>query len=73
MKYATFTLEIQDGRMLKLPADVCDKLRIEAGDRVEISIKRIKSGRLDLILSENPLNQLLGLNKATAADGDKTE
>jgi bifunctional DNA-binding transcriptional regulator/antitoxin component of YhaV-PrlF toxin-antitoxin module len=72
MKFATFTVEIQDGRVLKLPADVCDKLRIEAGDRVEISIKKVKSGRLDLMLSENPLNQLLSLGK-TQQPEEKTD
>ena len=64
-RFATFHAEIQEGRTLKLPTDVCDKLRLDAGDRVEISIKKIKSGRLDLILAENPLVQILNLRRPT--------
>lgn len=64
-RFATFDAEIQEGRTLKLPTNVCDKLRLDAGDRVEISIKKIKSGRLDLILAENPLVQILNLRRPT--------
>ncbi len=63
MKYATFVTDVKDEKNLKLPMDVCEKLRIEPGDRVEVTVKKIKSGRLDLILSENPLYRLLDLSR----------
>ncbi len=61
MKFATFVTQIQEDKSIILPQEVRQKLRLESGDRVEVSIKKIKSGRLDLILSENPLYQLIGL------------
>jgi hypothetical protein len=70
-KFSLFVAEVQEGRIIKLPDDVCDKLQIETGDKVELSIKKIKSGRLDLMLSENPLYQLLKLRKSI--DTDKAE
>ncbi len=64
MKYATFVTEIRPGRTIQLPADLCEKLRLETGDRIEISLKKIKSGKLDLMLAENPLYRLLDLTKS---------
>ncbi len=64
MKYATFITQIRNGKTIQLPAEVCEKLRLEAGDRVEVSLKKIKSGRLDLILSENPLYKLINVSKS---------
>lgn len=59
MKYATFVSEVESGNKILIPREVAEKLRIHEGDRVEISVKRFKSSRLDLILSENPLFRLL--------------
>ncbi len=64
MKYATFVAEVQPKKSIGLPAEVCEKLRIETGDRLEVSIKKIKSNRLDLMLAENPLYRLLGFSEA---------
>ncbi len=61
MKFATFVAQVQEDKTIMLPQEVRQKLRLEPGDRVEVSIKKIKSGRLDLILSENPLYQLIGM------------
>ena len=70
-KFSIFVTEVQEGRTIKLPDDVCDKLQIETGDKIEVSVKKIKSGRLDLMLSENPLHQLLKLRKSI--DTNKAE
>lgn len=59
MKYATFIAEVKSGKEIKIPREVFEKLRIQNGDRIEISIKKIKSNRLELMLSENPLFRLL--------------
>lgn len=65
MKYATFVSEVEPGNRILIPREVAEKLRIHEGDRVEISVKRFKSSRLDLILSENPLFRLLDLSKTS--------
>ncbi|MCB0261182.1 MAG: AbrB/MazE/SpoVT family DNA-binding domain-containing protein [Calditrichaeota bacterium] len=67
MKYATFVSEVESGNKILIPREVAEKLRIHEGDRVEISVKRFKSSRLDLILSENPLFRLLDLSKSSAS------
>lgn len=65
MKYATFVSEVESGNKILIPREVAEKLRIHEGDRVEISVKRFKSSRLDLILSENPLFRLLDLSRSS--------
>lgn len=67
MKYATFVSEVEAGNRILIPREVAEKLRIHEGDRVEISVKRFKSSRLDLILSENPLFRLLDLPKSSGS------
>lgn len=67
MKYATFVSEVEAGNKILIPREVTEKLRIHEGDRVEISVKRFKSSRLDLILSENPLFRLLDLPKSSGS------
>ncbi|RMI12898.1 MAG: hypothetical protein D6681_06280 [Calditrichaeota bacterium] len=64
MKYATFITEVDGEHKLQIPTTVREKLRIEPGDRVEVSLKKIKSRRLDLILAENPLYKLLDLTRS---------
>lgn len=61
MKYATFTTEVKSDMTIQIPHNLCDKLRLEPGNRVEISLKKIKSSKLDLILAENPLHKLIEL------------
>ena len=61
MRYATFVTEIKPDMTVQIPLDLCDKLKLEPGNRVEISLKRIKSGKLDLFLAENPLHKLVEL------------
>jgi hypothetical protein len=61
MKYATFTTNIKPDMTIQIPLDLCNKLKIEPGNQVEVSLKRIKSSKLDLILAENPLQKLIDL------------
>ena len=63
MKFATFVAQVQDDRTITIPLEVRQKLQIEPGDRVEISLKKIKSGRLELLLSENPLYRLINMSE----------
>jgi len=63
MKFATFTTEVSADNSIQIPPDVIDKLFLESGDRVEISVKKVKSKRLDMLLAENPLYKLLRISK----------
>lgn len=63
MKYATFITEIGAEQKIQIPRQVSDKLILESGDRVEVSIKKIKSKKLEILLSQNPLYKLLKLAK----------
>jgi bifunctional DNA-binding transcriptional regulator/antitoxin component of YhaV-PrlF toxin-antitoxin module len=66
MKYATFITEVIPEQKIQIPKQVSDKIMLEPGDRVEVSIKKIKSKKLEILLSENPLYKLLkiaGYNK----------
>lgn len=67
MKFATFITDVKPEKKIQIPREVADKLRIETGDRVEISLKKIKSRKLDIILSENPLYRLLNITEPESA------
>lgn len=59
MRYTTFVSELKSNNVITIPAEVCDKFDLKPGDKVEISLKKIKSGRLDIVIGENPLYKLL--------------
>lgn len=61
MKYATFIAEVIPEQKIQIPKQVSDKIMLEPGDRVEVSVKKIKSKKLEILLSENPLYKLLKL------------
>lgn len=62
MRYATFVTEINSEQQIQIPKQVRDKLILEIGDRVEVSVKKIKSKKLEVLLSQNPLYQLLKIS-----------
>jgi bifunctional DNA-binding transcriptional regulator/antitoxin component of YhaV-PrlF toxin-antitoxin module len=64
MRYATFVTEVIQEQKIEIPKQVSDKLTLEPGDRVEVSVKKIKSKRLDILLAENPLYKLLKLSNS---------
>jgi len=59
MKYATFVTEVSSEQKIQIPKQVTDKIMLEQGDRVEVSVKKIKSKKLEILLSQNPLYKLL--------------
>ena len=61
MKYATFVTEVSPEQKIQIPKQVTDKIMLEQGDRVEVSVKKIKSKKLEILLSQNPLHKLLKL------------
>lgn len=62
MKFGTFTTELKNDYTVDLPREVCDRLKLQPGDRIEISVKRIKSRKIDIFLGSNPLYKLLENN-----------
>jgi AbrB family looped-hinge helix DNA binding protein len=58
MRYTTFVSELKSDNSINIPAEVRDKLDLRTGDKIEISLKKIKSKRLEIVISENPLYKL---------------
>jgi len=61
MKTAKFTAEITSDRRIQLPPELRDSLKLESGDHVEVTVKKIVSRRLEVVLSHNPLYKLFQL------------
>lgn len=55
----TFVTKLVSRNKIDIPADVRNRLNLEEGDKVEVTIKRIRSRRLEINISENPLIKLL--------------
>jgi AbrB family looped-hinge helix DNA binding protein len=58
MKYTTFNTEVQQENSIIIPAEVREKLQIKSGDKIEVTLKKIRSRRLEILISENPLYKL---------------
>ena len=65
MKTGTFITEIDSHGKFNVPAEIKDRLQLAEGDKVEIMLKKIRSKRLDLNISKNPLNKILKLSEST--------
>jgi len=61
MVNATFVTQLSSKKNLEIPSEVANSLTLEEGDKVEVYIKKIKSKRLDIKISRNPLNKILEL------------
>lgn len=59
MLSSTFVGEITANRSIEIPPQLLSKLGLKEGDKVEVLIKRIRSRRLDIRISRNPLLKLL--------------
>lgn len=57
----TFITKISSKKQIEIPSDVCNRLKLEEGDKVEVTLKRIRSRRLEINISKNPLNKLLNM------------
>ncbi len=69
MKIGTFVTEVGEGYQLTIPVELRERLELMPGDRVEISVKKIKSRKIDLFLADNPLYRLLKL-KTSPSGGE---
>jgi AbrB family looped-hinge helix DNA binding protein len=65
MKTGTFITEIDEQGKINIPSEIKDRLQLAEGDKVEILLKKIRSKRLDVSISKNPLNKILKLSEST--------
>jgi AbrB family looped-hinge helix DNA binding protein len=63
MRYTTFVSELKGDNSILIPPEVRDKLDLKSGDKIEISLKKIKTRRLEIVISKNPLYKLLKMNE----------
>ncbi len=63
MKYTTYMTEVKPDNNITVPVEVRDKMDIQAGDKIEITIRKIKSRRLEILISENPLYELINFTE----------
>lgn len=63
MALGTFITECGPQNQIKLPSEVVNRLHLVEGDKVEILVKKIKSRKLDIKISKNPLAKLLNFGE----------
>ncbi|MEJ2537792.1 MAG: hypothetical protein P8048_12230 [Calditrichia bacterium] len=59
MKFTTFMTEVRQDNTIEIPVEVREKLDVQTGDKLEITLKKVKSRRLEILISENPLYKLI--------------
>ena len=53
--------QLKEKNSIEIPSEIVAKLDLKEGDKVEVSVKRIRVGRLGIHISKNPLTRLLDL------------
>lgn len=61
MVNASFITQLISRKTLDIPSEVINSLSLEEGDKIEVRIEKIKSRRLDIKISRNPLAKILEL------------
>ncbi len=61
MVNGTFFTNLKSKKTLELPAEIIRGLSLEEGDKIEVHIKKIKTKRMDIKISRNPLSRILEL------------
>lgn len=54
-----FIAEVNQKKQIQLPPEIVTQLKINNGDKIEVQVKRIRSRRLELKISTNPLVKLI--------------
>lgn len=54
-----FFTELKSKTNIEIPTEITNGLLLQEGDKIEVSIKKIKTKRLDIKISRNPLAKLL--------------
>ncbi|RLD11265.1 hypothetical protein DRI50_10190 [candidate division KSB1 bacterium] len=57
----SFIAQLKEKNSIEIPSEIVAKLDLKEGDKVEVSVKRIRVGRLGIHISKNPLTRLLDL------------
>ncbi len=63
MKAGTYITEVDEHYNVQIPVELREKLNLAPGDKIEISIRKIKSRRLEIFLQQNPLYRLMEIHK----------
>ncbi|MHB2148603.1 AbrB/MazE/SpoVT family DNA-binding domain-containing protein [Calditrichota bacterium LG25] len=61
MLTGTFIAQLKEKNRIEIPAEILTKLDLKEGDKVEVSLKRIRPGKLGIRIARNPLSKLLEL------------
>jgi len=64
MLSGTFIAEIGKNNTIEIPSDMAKRLQLQDGEKVEVLVKRIRSKRLNIKISQNPLVKLFDLSGA---------
>jgi bifunctional DNA-binding transcriptional regulator/antitoxin component of YhaV-PrlF toxin-antitoxin module len=59
MKFTTFMTEVRENNVIEIPVEIREKLDVHIGDKLEITLKKVRSRRLEILISENPLYKLI--------------
>ncbi|GAB4181023.1 MAG: hypothetical protein Kow00108_17660 [Calditrichia bacterium] len=59
MKYSIFVVEVEKDGKVEIPKFIREKLALEEGNYVEITVKKIKSRKSQLSIQKNPLLKLI--------------
>ena len=61
MLSGSFIAQFKEKNLIEIPSEIVAKLDLKEGDKIEVSIKRIRVGRLGIHISKNPLTRLFDL------------
>ncbi len=64
MVSGTFISEVDAQNQITIPPEVANRLQLREGDKIEVLIKKIRSRKLDIKISKNPLTKLLKLDQS---------
>lgn len=65
MLSGTFITEVNSQTAIEIPSEIAAKFDLCEGDKVEVMIKKIKSRRMEINISKNPLQKLLEIKEET--------
>ena len=63
MKTGTFITEVDSDGKLSIPEEIRDRLKLSDGDKIEITLKKIRSKKFEVAIHKNPLIKLLDLSE----------
>jgi hypothetical protein len=59
MVNGTFYTKLKSKEVIEIPVEVVAGLSLAEGDKIEVHLKKIKTRRMDIKISRNPLSQIL--------------